>query len=392
MSNPNVVMRAVKAVKQNYTPTLDMLSLLETFRCMVNDCIQIGLKKNVTSLKTLSLKAYSQLEKYGCMSYYKPCAISAATGILRNYRKAKRKNANIKEPYVRKPRLTASYGFKIRDGVLSLPLRKHESISIPLNQHTCVVLSEPNVSARSVTLTARNCSIAYSKEAAAIEPHGLIGIDRNLNNITTTDSNGHVEQLDLSEATRIKAQCRETKRHMKRNDVRVRSQVFGKYGRIQRNRVQQILHHASKIIVQQAKRNQHGIVMEKLTGIRKLYRKGNWQGKKYRATMNGWSFAELQRQIEYKAKWEGIRVIYVPPGGTSSRCSICGSRMARVPEENRMLRCSSCGYVVDRDINAARNILARGLRFSPVASPEKAMVQEPMNQQVILKVDGGEPN
>ncbi len=102
--------------------------------------------------------------------------------------------------------------------------------------------------------------------------------------------------------------------------------------------------------------------------------------------MNSWSYCELQRQIEYKARWEGIPVIYVNPYGTSVKCSICGSRMARIPEENRQLKCRSCGFTVDRDVNAARNILARALRFRAVASANEAMVQEPQ-RAVILKVD-----
>ena len=69
-----------------------------------------------------------------------------------------------------------------------------------------------------------------------------------------------------------------------------------------------ILHHASKMIVQQAKNHDFGIVMERLTGLRKLYRRGNGQGRWYRGRMNSWSYAELQRQIEYKARWEGLPV------------------------------------------------------------------------------------
>ena len=131
--------------------------------------------------------------------------------------------------------------------------------------------------------------------------------------------------------------------------------------------------------------------MEKLTGIRKLYRRGNWQGRWYRGRMNSWSFAELQRQIEYKAKWEGLSVIYVSPYGTSAKCSKCGSRLARVPEENRKLHCTICRFTVDRDVNAAKNILAKGaLRFGAFAPALEAMVQEPVSQQVILKVDAGE--
>jgi transposase len=63
--------------------------------------------------------------------------------------------------------------------------------------------------------------------------------------------------------------------------------------------------------------------------------------------------------------------------------------MARIPEENRTLKCPSCRVSVDRDVNAARNILERGVRFAPIALPVEAMVQEP-SSKVILKVDGSE--
>jgi putative transposase len=382
-------MRAVKAVQQHYTPGPETLRMLEQFRQMLNDCVRIGLAENVTSLKSLSLKAYNQLATYDAMSYYKLCAISKATGILRNHRKARRKNPKIKDPYARRPQLTTCYGFKIKtkEGELLLPFKPKQPLSIPLNAHVLHVLSEPNIQIRSVTLTDQHLSISYAKEAEPIQPRGLIAIDRNLNNLTIADSDAQVTRRNLAKATEIKAMYQEIRSHMRRNDLRIRQHVTGKYGRKEREKVKQILHNASKQIILDAKRREFGIVMEKLTGIRKLYRRGNWQGRSYRGMMNSWSYYELQRQIEYKATWEGIPVIYVNPNGTSVKCSICGSRMN--PEENRQLKCRSCGFSVDRDVNAARNILARGVRFAPFASASEAMVQEPQ-RRVNLKVDADE--
>jgi hypothetical protein len=37
--------RVIKSVKQNYQPTPEILTLLEDFRLMVNDCIRIALKR-----------------------------------------------------------------------------------------------------------------------------------------------------------------------------------------------------------------------------------------------------------------------------------------------------------------------------------------------------------
>jgi len=381
-----VTTRVVKSVWQHYTPTPEVMCLLEQFRQMLNDCIRIGLAENMTSMKSLSLKAYHPLGKYDVYSQYRLTAISAATGILRNYRKAKRDGRQVKGPYAHRLWLTTCYGFKVRDGELMLPLRAREHITIPLSTHVQETVESFTV--RSVTLTEDRVSLTYAQDVEEIKPDGFVGIDCNLDNVTTAASDGTVTFLDLSEATQVKRVYREVHSHFKRNDVRIRRRISGKYGRKQRDKVQQILHRASRQIVEDAKAKRYGIVMEKLTGIRKLYRKGNGQGRNYRARMNSWSYAELQRQIEYKARWLGLPVIPVPPRGTSSRCSICDHKMKA--EENRMLRCPSCGYVVDRDVNAAKNILAKGaLRFGAVAPAFEAMVQEPACA-VLLKVDAGE--
>jgi len=297
-----------------------------------------------------------------------------------------RKNPKTKRPYVRKPYLSiGNQAYKIMDGQLRLPTKPRQYVYIPLKGHTLDVLSERNIKFGSVTLTASTLSIAFSKETAETEPTGYMGLDRNLNNVTTATSNDEVRTYDLSEVTRIKSVYRAVKSHFKRNDVQIRRRICGKYGLKERNKVSQILHRVSKDIVEQAKRSQSAIVMEKLIGIRKLYRRGNNQGRNYRARLNSWSFAELQRQIEYKAKWEGIPVIYVLPRKTSSTCAICGSKILECA--GRMVYCPQCRALVDRDVNAARNVLARGLRFGPNALPGEAMVLEP---NVIQKVDGGE--
>jgi len=380
-------MRAVKTVQQHYKLNPEILRMLDEFRQMMNTCTRIGLAENVTSLKALSLKAYRQLATYDAMSYYKLCAISSATGILRNYRRTARHGENPTTPYVRRLRLTTCYGFKIKDGCLLLPYHPRKAIGIPLTPHVQATIRKHPV--RSVTLTKDKLSLTYAKQVAEVKPNGFIGIDRNLNNVTLAGTDGSIMKHDLSDATRVKATYRRVRSRMSRNDVRIRREITGKYGWKQQEKVNRILHQASKMIVQQAKQGGFGIVMEQLTGLRKLYQRGNGQGGWYRGRMNSWSYAELQRQIEYKARWEGLPVIYVHPHGTTAKCSICGSRMARIPEENRTLKCPSCRVSVDRDVNAARNILERGVRFAPIALPVEAMVQEP-SSKVILKVDGSE--
>src|SRR5256712_2482009 len=189
----------------------------------------------------------------------------------------------------------------------------------------------------------------------------------------------------MLKATRIKSDYRFVNSHFKRNDSRIRKRVHGKYGRKQRNRVQPLIHNVSRRVVDEAKNRRYGIVMERLTGMRRLYRKGNGQSRNYRARMNGWSYGELQRQIMYKARWEGVKVIYIPARNTSKRCSICGYNT--LEGTHRKLWCPHCGTILDRDENAARNIAAGGLRFSPNGPPGKAVKGNPTT--VIPRVDGG---
>ncbi|MCC8458130.1 RNA-guided endonuclease TnpB family protein [Photorhabdus aegyptia] len=72
----------------------------------------------------------------------------------------------------------------------------------------------------------------------------------------------------------------------------------------------------------------------------------------------GWY--EMRRQLEYKQRWRGGRVLAVPPAYTSQRCSCCGY----IAKENRrsqsQFACQVCGYTANADVNGARNILAAG--------------------------------
>jgi putative transposase len=363
---------------------------------MVNDCVRIGLEKEdhgeiITSMRRLSLACYRQLAVYDLPTCYRLTAISKAAGILRNYRREKMRNRNARKPYAKKLMLTDCYGFRIFGRLLRIAYMRSEYLFAILDNHTVEAVRNNDV--RSITLTASEISICYSKVAPAeMESVGLMGIDRNLDNITLADSRGSILRFDLSEGTRIKSVYREVRSHLKRNDARINRQVSGKYGTLQRNRVKQILHRASKAVVDRAKSERFGIVMEDLKGIRRLYRRGNGQGRRYRYRLNSWSYYELQRQIEYKARWEGIPVYYVAARGTSSKCSICRGRTSQSPNGHRLLCCQNCRATFDRDENAAKNILAKGgLRFGPDGPPGEAMVAEREQKEATLirPVDGG---
>lgn len=77
----------------------------------------------------------------------------------------------------------------------------------------------------------------------------------------------------------------------------------------------------------------------------------------------GWS--EFVRQLEYKARWYGRELIGIDRWYPSSkRCFDCGYTMPKMPLSVREWVCPECGSIHDRDINAARNVLAAGLAVS----------------------------
>jgi putative transposase len=73
------------------------------------------------------------------------------------------------------------------------------------------------------------------------------------------------------------------------------------------------------------------------------------------------SWGKLVQFTQSKAERAGKSVVLVPPRNTSQNCSGCGTYVLKVLAE-RTHSCPKCGLTLDRDHNAALNILALGLR------------------------------
>jgi putative transposase len=77
------------------------------------------------------------------------------------------------------------------------------------------------------------------------------------------------------------------------------------------------------------------------------------------------SWGELVRQLEYKCHWYGRNFVKIDRWFPSSkRCGNCGHIVDMLPLHLREWDCPSCGTHHDRDVNAAKNILAAGLAVS----------------------------
>jgi len=71
-------------------------------------------------------------------------------------------------------------------------------------------------------------------------------------------------------------------------------------------------------------------------------------------------FGLFRQMLEYKASSAGIQVVAVNPSNTTQACSGCGSIVPKSLSV-RVHKCPYCGLVLDRDVNAARNILSLAL-------------------------------
>ena len=77
------------------------------------------------------------------------------------------------------------------------------------------------------------------------------------------------------------------------------------------------------------------------------------------------SWSEFARQLEYKADWYGKTIVKIDRFYPSSQlCSHCGAKWSGAKDLNvRKWTCPACGASLDRDYNAAINILIEGLRI-----------------------------
>ncbi len=352
-------MLATKSIAFSYHASKELASLFEDFRLMCNDAIRIAVKERPKNRFRLIALACARLKGYGLHTHYVLSACEVAFSVYRNRNRNRNREST---PHVRRAFLKLdNQSYQLNHMILRIPTTPRNFVYLALqgSEHHLSFIDDPNLKRGSVIVTSNSVVVPFSKEIEHFEPAGSVGIDINERNATASATDGWLRRFDeLGEVVETKQRYLDIRARISqkmKSDRRIAKRLLSKYGRRETHRTESRLHKVTSQILGYAKEHKFGIKLEKLTGIRRLYRKGNGQGHLFRGRMNSWVFGETQRQIDYKAKWDGVPCWYVNPRGTSSYCP-CGSRV--VPLAGRKLYCPKCDMNWDRDDLASKRIMA----------------------------------
>jgi hypothetical protein len=181
-------LKVVKAIQFYYKPNDKIISLLQTFRDMVNDAIRVGLKSNPRSRFQLRNQVYFDFKKrYGLHTHYAYSACEVAYSIVKKHRKWGRP-PNAKRLMLK----LESESYCLKHLLLRIPTSPHNYLFIVLagGDYQLGYLTDETLKRGSVTLTPDKVIIAFSKEVnVATEFSGRVAYDLNLRSVVGISSN-----------------------------------------------------------------------------------------------------------------------------------------------------------------------------------------------------------
>ncbi|GGN30468.1 RNA-guided endonuclease InsQ/TnpB family protein [Streptomyces fuscichromogenes] len=260
----------------------------------------------------------------------------------------------------KKSRASAEFtrsGFKWREGRLTLakmaePLDIRWSRPLPEGaEPTTVTVSRDAAGRWFVSLLCEDDITAAPATDAAV------GLDAGITSLVTLSTGEKIANPKHGRRDRVrlaKAQ-RELSRKAKgsANREKARRRVAKVHARIA-DRRRDFLHKLSTRLV----RENQTVVIEDLT-VRNMVRNHTLA----RAISDA-AWRDLRMMLEYKCAWYGRELVVVDRWFPSSKlCGACGTVCGTLPLNVREWTCG-CGAVHDRDVNAAKNILAAGLAVS----------------------------
>lgn len=198
-----------------------------------------------------------------------------------------------------------------------------------------------------------------------------VGVDLGIKSFCVTSDgevfeNLHFKKKENKQIKRLQHQLsRKKKGSNNRNKARVK--LAKKYKKID-DRKQYYLHQVTNQLIDE----------NQVICLEDLNVKGMFKNHKLAESIQELNFGKFRRMIEYKAKWHNRLVVFIDRFYPSSkRCNHCGYINKSLTLNDREWICPECGCVIDRDYNAAVNILDEGMRIIGSSPPELTLVDYP---------------
>ncbi|WP_189191910.1 RNA-guided endonuclease InsQ/TnpB family protein [Streptomyces albiflavescens] len=257
----------------------------------------------------------------------------------------------------KKSRRSAEYttsGFRFKDGRLTLakmaePLDIVWSRPLPEGSKPSTVTVSQDAAGR--------WFVSMLCEDPGVQPlavnSNVVGIDVGLDHLLTLSTGEKIAdpRHERRDRARLARAQRELSRKAKgsKNREKARRKVARVHARITDRRRD----HLHKLTTRLVRENQT-LVIEDLT-VRNMV-----QNRSLARAISDASWSQFRSMLEYKAQWYGREVIAVDRFFPSSKlCSTCGTLREEMPLSVRTWTCD-CGTTHDRDVNAAKNLLAAG--------------------------------
>lgn len=222
----------------------------------------------------------------------------------------------------------------------------------------------------SLTLT-KDCSGKFYISVLIDKPNAYrthtndaVGIDLGIKSFVITSTGEVFDNLHIkkSESKKLKRLHRQLSKKQNGSNNREKSRIkLAKlYDKIT-NRKQYYLHQISNALI-----NDNQVICMEDLNVKGMMRNHNLA-----ESISEMNFGEFRRILEYKCKWYGRKLVFVDRFYPSSkRCNHCGHVNKKLKLSDRVWTCPECGSIIDRDYNAALNIMEEGLRIIGLSSPE----------------------
>ena len=245
-----------------------------------------------------------------------------------------------------------------------LSLANIRNVKVRYNKKTAKYLQNYHDNIRQATLTKLPCgeyhlSILIDGDliSKVKETKSTVGIDLGIKDFVVTSDGEVFNNLHFkkSESNKIKRLQRQLSRKVagSNNRNKARIKLAKEYKKIN-DKKQYYLHQVTNTLI-----NENQVIC-----MEDLNVKGMMRNHKLAESISEMNFGEFRRMLEYKAKWYGRIVVYVDRFYPSSKtCHNCGYIKKDLKLSDRQWVCPVCGKTIERDYNAACNILDEGLRI-----------------------------